>query len=60
MFVLMTQNGQYYTGRAGEGWVSADKAEAFAYSEFGAACAKQETFNKRSSLTGLLFQVEAK
>lgn len=59
MFVLKTQTGKFYTGRAGEGWVG-EKAEAFAYAGYGEACAKQELFNKRSVLTGLQFQIEAK
>ena len=58
MHVLQTQTGLFYTGKAGEGWVSPERADAFGYSAFTEACRVQEVFNKRSALTGLLFQIE--
>lgn len=35
-YVLKTRDGQYYTGRAGDGWLSADVKEAFRYTKEGA------------------------
>ena len=57
---VQASNGTFYTGRAGAGWLSANKAEAFAYSSEGAA-RKAELFNVNSGpLCGLTFKaVEA-
>jgi hypothetical protein len=58
MFVLRTVVGSYYTGRAGAGWVSAFKSEAFTMGE-GEAHRKAELFNRRANLTGFLWEVVA-
>jgi len=47
----------FYTGRAGEGWVSSDRTEAFSLGA-GEAEHKADLFNKRTALTGLTFNVE--
>lgn len=56
MFKLVTQNNEVYTGRAGDGWVSADHAEAFTYGR-QLADATAERFNRASRLHGLTFSV---
>lgn len=52
-------NGQlvYYTGRAGEGWVDKDKAQAFPYSE-QLAKVKCVQFNKTNAMHGYFFSPE--
>lgn len=47
----------FYTGRAGEAWVSADPREAFAFASYGEAERKALLFNRRTALTGLHFAV---
>lgn len=44
----------FYTGRAGDGWVSADRSEAFAYTELRARRIAQ-TFNGQEPLHGMWF-----
>jgi len=56
MFALISQNGMLYTGRAGEGWLSRDKAEAFLYSTEGEAIRKAASFNRNFDLHGEMFQ----
>ncbi len=53
-------NGQavYYTGRAGEGWVDKDKAQAFPYSAARAE-ARCLQFNSTSAMHGYTFIPEA-
>lgn len=60
MFNLRTACGKFYTGKAGDGWTSADKAEAFGYAGRGEADRKAAQFNKASALHGLTFSVEAR
>ncbi len=60
IFILFANlNGQklFWTGRAGEAWVSADRAEAFAVS-WDEAHRKAELFNQASSLHSMTFEVE--
>lgn len=59
MFVLRASNGNFYNGRAGSAWLSADKAEAFAMGE-GEASRKCDLFNSRTVLHGLTFEVVAR
>ena len=47
----------YYTGRAGEAWVSADRSQAFSLGA-GEAQRKAALFNSRAILTGLTFEVD--
>ena len=57
-FILTTNlNGQtlFWTGRAGESWVSTDRSEAFAVS-FEEAHRKAELFNQASSLHSMTFE----
>lgn len=56
--ILATQNGYYYTGRAGEGWLSPFKGEAFTMGE-GEAKRKAETMNRMTPLHRVEFSVEA-
>jgi len=58
MFVVKTTEGQFYNGRAGSAWLSADKAEAFTYSLEGAQ-RKAAMFNQATCLHGHKFEVEA-
>jgi len=44
----------FYNGRAGAGWVSADRAEVFEYSQEGAR-RKALLFNRATQLHGLWF-----
>jgi hypothetical protein len=58
-FVLVASKGSqehFYSGRAGEAWVSPIASEAFRMGE-GEAARKAELFNGRSVLHGLTFQV---
>ena len=57
MFVLTTNSGSFYNGKAGSAWLSSDKAEAFTYGK-EAAEYKAAQFNKFSSLHGQTFKVE--
>ena len=45
----------FYTGRAGDGWVSTDQAEAFTYSTYEAAKAKADRYNAHTALHGIHF-----
>lgn len=58
MFVLTTNSGSFYNGKAGSAWLSSDKAEAFTYGK-EAAEYKAAQFNKFSSLHGQTFKVDA-
>lgn len=56
-FAIQASNGKFYTGRAGEGWLSANAVEAFTYTYEGAE-RKAEMFNKNNGpLCGLTFKV---
>lgn len=61
MFVLCANNGSnFYTGRAGDGWVSNDKKEAFVYNTVTEANRKASMFNKNTILHGMTFTVTEK
>ena len=47
-------NVKFYTGKAGEGWLSADQNEGFPYAVSGAR-AKATLFNKMSEIHGWRF-----
>jgi len=47
----------YYTGRAGEGWVSPDRSEAFIFSSWEHASGRCAAFNKYQPVHGLIFEV---
>ena len=47
----------YYTGRAGEGWLSRDHAEAFQYPALDGARAKARAFARTAGLHGVWFMV---
>lgn len=47
----------FYTGRAGAGWVSSAKTEAFTYSTRTEAERKAALFNRATVLHGLVFEV---
>ncbi len=60
LFILFANlNGQtmFWTGRAGEAWVSTDRAEAFPVS-WDEAHRKAEIFNKAAELHSMTFEVE--
>ncbi len=57
MFVLTTNSGSFYNGKAGSAWLSSNKADAFTYSKEGAE-RKAAQFNKFSSLHGQTFKVD--
>jgi hypothetical protein len=48
MFILSSGD-KFYTGRAGDGWLSLDRNEAFTYGPMEAA-RKAEMFNRMSAL----------
>lgn len=56
--VLRTTSGMFYTGRAGDAWVSGDRSEAFVYAGRGEAGRKADGFNRMSRLHGHTFSVE--
>lgn len=58
MFVLVS-NSKFYTGRAGDGWLSSNSYEAFVYGK-GEAERKAEVMNRMSALHGQTFVVEAR
>lgn len=45
----------WYTGRAGDGWVSGDKREAFACLTLEGARARALNFNRMTALHGVRF-----
>jgi hypothetical protein len=53
------KNGEtlYYTGRAGEGWVSRDEGESWEFETRRAASEKRATFNKFTPVHGVHFVV---
>jgi len=50
----------WYTGKAGEGWVSADKADAFVYRGWEAASRKATLHNRFTALHGWHFMAADK
>lgn len=61
-WILQARNGKgeklFYTGRAGEGWVSSDSAEAWQDSEVN-QMSNAARFNRYTALHGLTFVVVA-
>lgn len=47
----------FYTGGAGDNWVSHNRCEAFAYMTLEGATRKAKLFNGRHALTGVFFHV---
>ena len=45
MYAVATPSGLYYTGRAGDRWLSDDPADAFGYRSESEARLKAKTFN---------------
>ena len=54
MYVIKTDKGFYYTGKAGDGWLSVNKIDAFTYTKEGAE-RKAKMFNNS---WGPMFVVE--
>lgn len=53
---IQASNGKFYTGRAGDGWLSSNANEAFTYSREGAE-RKAQLFNVNNGpLCGLTFK----
>ena len=57
MFILKTQHGQFYTGRAAEYWLDGKRTSAYPFSTENAAQYRAEMFNKWTSIHGHVFQV---
>lgn len=57
-YVLRTTSGMFYTGRAGEGWLSPRREDAFTYAGKGEADRKAATFNRATLLHRHTFEVE--
>lgn len=47
----------YYTGRAGQAYVSENREEAFGYSSASEAGLRQDNLNRAAQITGLFFRV---
>ena len=58
-YVLRAAGGQYYTGKAGNGWVSSDLTQAFQYYSLQFARIRARQHNAYTSLHGLHFIVLA-
>ena len=58
-YVLRAAGGQYYTGKAGNGWVSSDLTQAFQYYSLQFARIRARQHNACTSLHGLHFIVLA-
>ena len=58
-YVLRAAGGQYYTGKAGNGWVSSDLAQAFQYYSLNLARTRARHHNAYTSLHDLHFIVLA-
>jgi hypothetical protein len=56
MFAVQATNGKFYTGKAGEGWLSDNKADAFGYSFDGAANVAARFNSNNGPLCGLTFR----
>jgi hypothetical protein len=57
MFILRTDNGFAYTGRADAQWISRNMECAFEYETREGAMRKREILNRGSSLHGHTFQL---
>lgn len=55
MFYLATTDGRFYTGKAGQDWVSVNRQSAFPFATIGEAQRRADMFNARTALTGLVF-----
>ena len=58
-YVLREAGGQYYTGKAGNGWVSSDLTQAFQYYSLNLARTRARHHNAYTSLHDLHFIVLA-
>ena len=58
-YVLREAGGQYYTGKAGNGWVSSDLTQAFQYYSLNLARTRAKQHNAYTSLHDLHFIVLA-
>jgi hypothetical protein len=58
MFILVSQDKWFYTGRADAGWISEDKNQAFEYGGKGEAERKAEIFNRNTILHSRHFIVQ--
>lgn len=56
MFVIAANNGKFYNGRVGEGWLG-DKASAFTYSSRELAERKANSFNGMTPIHKMRFMV---
>ena len=57
MQYIVATKGQAYTGRAGEGWLSANVREAFTYGTRDGAQRVCDRFNRNTALHGQVFEV---
>lgn len=58
MFVIMTQNDWFYTGRTGWDWTAPTVEEAFKYAGRGEADRKAAQMNRMTALHHIEFRVE--
>ena len=56
-FFVISNKDTYFTGKVGEGWLSADIDEAFAYEGAGEAHRRMSGLNMTSNLHGHVFRV---
>lgn len=57
-FIIATDAGTFYNGKAGPAWVSANRLEAFTYASRAEAERSAALFNRMTPLHGLTFSVE--
>jgi len=58
-YIIATTDGsKFYTGRAGNGWLSSKKTEAFIYASEREAIRKADHFSAYSGVHGYMFKVE--
>ena len=58
-YVLREAGGQFYTGKAGEGWISTDLSKAFQYNNLDVARNRAKHFNAFAAMHGQYFIVLA-
>lgn len=58
MFRLVTQDGAVYTGRVGDGWITADRSRAFTYRSEAEASRRAAFLSAYRSIHGQSFAVE--
>ena len=49
-YILKTASGKFYTGKAGNDWLSDKVSDAFAYTRYAEAGYKVDSFNRRTTL----------